>query len=285
MKLTDRALLVQLSISQWTARKFDKKTTKEVADSHGVTEVVGRYNKALLPLNDLLRQIHQTSAAIRQRFYANTLPWGIEGTFILPTGNYLEFMTEFRGYKSKWLALVDDFCNQYPAIKLEAQQILGSMYDPKDYPDDDRIRDKFDIDMAVFPVPSNDFRVELADDELSRIQKDIEARVQNSAQLAMRDAWDRLYEKVTHIAGKLADPKAIFRDSTIENARELCDVLTRLNFTDDPNLEAMRTEVEQQLVSHHPDALRNDPILRQDMAAKARDIANRMDIFMTGVQQ
>ena len=284
MKFTDRALLVQLSISQWTARKFDKKTTKEVADSHGVTEVVGRYNKALLPLNDLLKQIHQTSAAIRQRFYANTLPWGIEGTFILPTGNYLEFMTEFRGYKSKWLALVDQFCDQYPAIKMEAQKILGPMYDPKDYPDDDQIRDRFKMDMAVFPVPSNDFRVELADDELSRIQKDVEQRAQLAAQTAMRDAWDRLYAKVTHIAGKLSDPKAIFKDSTIENTRDLCDVLTRLNFADDPDLEAMRQEVEAKLVSHHPDSLRNDPILRQDSAAAARDIAKRMEIFMQGVQ-
>ena len=284
MKFTDRALLVQLSISQWTARKFDKKTTKEVADSHGVIEVVGRYNKALLPLNDLLKQIHQTSAAIRQRFYANTLPWGIEGTFILPTGNYLEFMTEFRGYKSKWLVLVDQFCDQYPAIKLEAQKILGNMYDAKDYPDDDQIRGKFKMDMAVFPVPSNDFRVELSDDELSRIHQDVEARVQGAAQLAMRDAWDRLYAKVTHLAGKLSDPKAIFKDSTIELTRELCDVLTRLNFADDPNLEQMRMEVETKLVSHHPDSLRNDPILRQDSAAAARDIAKRMEIFMQGVQ-
>lgn len=284
MKLSDRALLVQLSISQWTARKFDRKTTKDIASQNGVAEVVGRYNKALLPLNDLLKQIHHTSAAIRQRFYANTLPWGIEGTFILPTGNYLEFMTEFRGYKSKWLSLVDQFCDQYPSIKQDAAQILGPLYDPKDYPDDADIRNKFKMDMAVFPVPTNDFRVELADSELAHIQKDIEARVQSAAQLAMQDAWDRLYEKVSKLASKLSDPKAIFRDSTIDNTRELCDILSRLNFTDDPNLEQMRQEVEQKLVSHHPDSLRNDPILRQDSAAAARDIAKRMEIFMQGVQ-
>jgi len=284
MKLTDRALLVQLAISQWTARKFDRKTTREVADTHGVAEVVGRYNKALMPLNDTLKQIHQLSAAIRQKFYANTLPWGLEGTYILPTGNYLEFMNEFRALKAQWLRLVDDFCHHYPKAKADAQAILGSLYDEKDYPDESTIRDKFNMDMAVFPVPNNDFRVELADDELSRIHQDIEKRVQNAAQQAMMDVWQRLYKHVSHIASKLSDPKAIFRDSTIENTRELCELLPRLNFTDDPELEALRVEVEQQLVSHHPDSLRNDPILRQDSAAAARDIAKRMEIFMQGVQ-
>jgi len=37
MNLNDRALLVQLSISQWTARKFDKRVTRDVASSHGTT--------------------------------------------------------------------------------------------------------------------------------------------------------------------------------------------------------------------------------------------------------
>ena len=32
MKLTDKALLVQLNVSQWTARKYDKKVTQQVAD-------------------------------------------------------------------------------------------------------------------------------------------------------------------------------------------------------------------------------------------------------------
>jgi hypothetical protein len=32
MNLSDRALLVQLSISQWTARKYDKTATRKVAE-------------------------------------------------------------------------------------------------------------------------------------------------------------------------------------------------------------------------------------------------------------
>jgi hypothetical protein len=84
------------------------------------------------------------------------------------------------------------------------------------------------------------------------------------------------------MAEKLADPKAIFRDSMVENAKEICALLPRLNFADDPNLEAMRQQVEASLIKH-PEALRNDPDLRRDTAAEAKAIMDKMSIFMNGV--
>jgi hypothetical protein len=63
----------------------------------------------------------------------------------------------------------------------------------------------------------------------------------------------------------------------------MCALLPRLNFTDDPNLEAMRAEVEAKLIGHHPDALRNNLDLRQDTAAEAADIMKRMSVFMNGI--
>ncbi len=282
MNLNDRALLVQLSISQWTARKFDKRTTKEVADAHGTTTAAGRYNKALLPMNDLLDHVHKKSTHIRTKYYDNTLPWGIDGTQMLPTSNYLQFMTEFRKERDEWNILVNNFVDNYDTLKDDAKRILGSLYDPADYPSAVDIRAKFHMDMAVYPVPSTDFRVAIASEELSRIQQDVERRVKDAEQAALQEVWQRLFDRVKHMAEKLADPKAIFRDSMVENAREICALLPRLNFNDDPNLEAMRQQVEATLLKH-PEALRNDPDLRRDTAAEARAIMDKMSVFMGGV--
>ena len=279
MNLNDRALLVQLSVSQWTARKYDKKATKEVADAHGTTTAAGRYNKSLLPMNDLLNDIHKKTTHIRQRYYDNTLPWGIDGTQMLPTSNYLQFMADFRKEKSEWNALVGNFVHHYDALKQDAQRVLGGLYDPADYPSAVDIRAKFHMDMAVFPIPASDFRVAIASDELTRIQQDVERRVAEAQTNAMREVWQRLFDRVKHMAEKLADPKAIFRDSMVENAQEICAMLPRLNFNDDPHLEAMRQEVEATLIKH-PDALRNDPDLRRDTAAEAKAIMDKMSVFM-----
>ena len=280
MQLNDRALLVQLNISQWTARKYDKRVTQQVADQHNTTTAAGRYNKSLLPMNDLLDRVHKKAGFIRQQYYTNTLPWGIEGTQMLPTANYLAFMSEFRKHKADWEALVADFVDNYSLLKADAKRTLGSLYNEEDYPSDEAIAAKFRMDMAVFPVPSTDFRVALSTEELSTIQNDIEARLRDASASAMKDVWTRLFDRVQHIADKLADPSAIFRDSMVDNARELCALLPRLNFADDPNLERMRLQVEGRLVSHEPDALRNDPDLRRNTALEAKQIMDRMRVFM-----
>jgi hypothetical protein len=281
MTLNDRALLVQLSISQWTARKYDKKATRQVADANGTTMDVGRYNKALLPMNGLLDYVHKKSSHIRTKFYENTLPWGIEGTMMLPTSNYLQFMTDFRKERDEWNTLVGNFVHNYDQLVQNAKRQLGSLYDPADYPSTSDIRTKFHMDMSVYPVPSTDFRVAIGSDELSRIQQDVERRVADAQTKAMQEVWTRLHDRVKHMAEKLADPKAIFRDSLVENAREICALLPRLNFADDPNLEAMRQQVEASLLKH-PEALRTDPDLRRDTAAEAKAIMDKMSVFMGG---
>jgi hypothetical protein len=279
MNLNDRALLVQLSISQWLARKYDKKATREVAVAHGTAVDVGRYNKSLLPMQNLLDNVHKKASLIREKYYKNTLPWGMDGTMMLPTSNYLQFMNEFRKEKGEWIQLVDDFVAEYPQLVANASTMLGGLYDAADYPTASQIRDKFRMDMAVYPVPSSDFRVEIASDELSRIQHDVETRVKDAQQQAMQEVWQRLFDRVKHMAEKLSDPKAIFKNSMVEHATELCALLPRLNFADDPNLEALRKEVEAKLIKH-PEALRNDPDLRSDTAAEARRIMAAMGTFM-----
>ena len=281
--LSDRALLVQLNVSQWTARKLDKKATKEVADTNGASREAGNYNKKLLPMSDSLANIHTMTGDIRREFYANTLPWGLENTHMLPTANYLNFMTTFRKRKSEWQAVVNKFLADYPYLQTNAQRFLGKLYDPADYPDVNDLRHKFSMDLVVMPVPTNDFRVQLADDELSTIHADIQRRVQESSGLAMKEAWQRLYSHVKLMSERLGNTEGRLYDSLFDNAIELCRILPRLNFSDDPNLEAMRQEVETKLVGHSKEAIKGSPVLRKQVADEAADIMARMGAFMGGV--
>ena len=282
MNLNDKALLVTLNIGGWAGRKLDKRVTQDVARSNGVSTSAGRYNKSLLPNCSILEDIHAMAVTIRNEFYDNTLPWGIEGTFILPTSNYLQFTQNFRRRKSDWFSLVNQFSDEYPLLKIKAQHDLGPLYCDADYPDADDIRHKFYMDMHFFPVPSSDFRVQINSDGLAKIRLDVEEQVKNAQAVAMKDLWNRMYGKVEHIAQKLADPKAIFRDSMIDNARDLCELLPRLNFADDPQLETLRTEIEGKLLKN-PEILRLHPEIRRDTAAEAKAIMDRMSAIMGGM--
>ena len=284
MKLNDRALLVQLSISMWSANRLDKEISAETTANKGAISGSGRYHKSLLPMCDLLDNIKSKAGLIRTKFYDNTLPWGVKGIQILPSANYLAFMTDFRKERAEYEQLVNRFVPAYPQLVADAQNLLGASYKASDYPDVEDIADKFRMDMQVMPVPNDDFRVNIADEELARIQEEVQARVTQASQAAMKDVWQRLYDKVKHLADKLDDPKSRLHESTVQHIAEMCELLPRLNFADDPDLEAMRQEVEAKLVGHSKDALVTDPTLRQTKASEANDIAARMAAFMGGLK-
>jgi len=286
MHLSDKALLVHLSVSQWTARKLDKRASNIVAEA-GVGSK-GNFNKTLLPTCNELGIVHRATTEVRKAFYKNTLPWGIDGTFILPSANYLSYMNDFRSNRNGWFGYVDDLADAYPKAKQDAERILNSgeheLYNPAEYPTVEELRSKFSMDIAVLPVPSSgDFRVELADAEFSSIQSDIEQRVGDSMAAAVKDVWQQLYDKVSWLHGRLADPNNTFHDATYKDAQDTCELLSRLNFTDDPDLERLRREMQSKLVSHHPESLRNDPVLRQDTADEAKAIMDKMSVFMGGL--
>lgn len=280
--LSDRALLVQLNISQWQARRLDKRATKEVLTTNNATVDSGRFHKRLLPMSDSLANIHTMTGDIRREFYANTLPWGLENTHMLPTSNYLSFMTTFRKRKAEWETVVRKFLTDYPSLQTSAQRFLGNLYDAADYPEVADLRHKFSMDLVVMPVPTNDFRVQLADDELAGIHADIQRRVEESSTMAMKEAWQRLYSHVKLMSERLGNTEGRLYDSLFDNAIELCSILPRLNFTDDPHLEAMRQEVEVKLTGYSKEAIKGSPVLRKQVADEAADIMARMGIFMQG---
>jgi hypothetical protein len=263
---------------------LDKEISAETTANKGAISGSGRYHKSLLPMCDLLDNIKSKAGLIRTKFYDNTLPWGVKGIQILPSANYLAFMTDFRKERAEYEQLVNRFVPAYPQLVADAQNLLGASYKASDYPDVGDIADKFRMDMQVMPVPNDDFRVNIADEELVRIQEEVQARVTQASQAAMKDVWQRLYDRVKHLADKLDDPKSRLHESTVQHIAEMCELLPRLNFADDPDLEAMRQEVEAKLVGHSKDALVTDLTLRQTKASEANDIAARMAAFMGGLK-
>jgi hypothetical protein len=281
MHLSEKALLVNLSVSQWVARKLDREASNAIAAQHGAVANSGNYNKSLLPTCDELDAIKTKTSVIRKEFYKNTLIWDIEGMFILPSANYLDFTTKHRKNQSEWLALVHEFIRVYPQRRLEAKQLLSTLFKDSDYPTVDSLTRKFDMDLKFHPVPtSGDFRVELSEAELERVRSNAVQRVEESSQAAMADVWQRLYDKVAWLADRLSDPKNTFHDATYQDAQDTCELLTRLNFTDDANLEKMRLAVSNKLVKFHPETLRNDPDVRRDTLKDANAIMKQMAVFM-----
>lgn len=280
--LNDKAMLIRLSIGSWTARKYDKAVSDKVNDEYAADRDAGRYNKVLVA-QDEIKKIQKIVNTARTFHYENTLPWDDSDNRMLPAANYLSYCEKMRSLRAEFERAVESFIYSYPALIEDAKLKLNGMFNHADYPDAARIRGKYSFEFSVSPLPySDDFRVNLSNDEVKRIQDEITERVQGAANTAMKDLWQRLYEVVKHMAGKLSDKDSIFRNSLIENITDLCALLPKLNVFADPDLENLRRDVELKLTGYNPDVIRNNPDERDAAAKDAADLTSKIENAMAG---
>ena len=159
--LATKAMLVDLSIRAWSARKFDRKITEEVAQRHGTTEKVGRYNKNLLPFDAASYEaIWAVAGAARGEHYEQTLPWSDDGPRILTAANFMFYMDKSRARRRAFEGAVATFLPEYPGLKKKSEEISKGMYNAEDFPDQADMATRFEFSVKVFPLPSGeDFRV------------------------------------------------------------------------------------------------------------------------------
>lgn len=279
-ELSSKALLVTLNISQWAARKLDKNESAVVEARNQTCTGAARVNKSLLPMASSLDRIHKLTGAIRTEYYKLTLPWN-DGQGIIKADSYLAFAQAMSDHKLEWQQAVDKFVAEYDQLREDSKQLLGDLYREEDYPHQSEVARKFSIDLGFYPVPdAGDWRVSLGDAEIAALREQITEKVQESEGRAMSEAWRRVYEVVEKAQERLSKPDNIFRDSLIDNARELCAILPTLNIIDDPQLETMRREIERSLCGHDPQDLREDDSLRSEVSEELDALMRKMAGYM-----
>jgi hypothetical protein len=103
------------------------------------------------------------------------------------------------------------------------------------------------------------------------------AWLEESAAEAQSELRERLAEAIKHIAVKLADKKAIFRDSLVSNLSGLLALVPDLNLRDDPQIAALAKGAAE-LCKFEPDELREDSVARAETAAKAADLCSMFSL-------
>ena len=280
--LSRKAVLVSVNISQWTARKLDKRVTDEVNAKHNASKDAGRYNKLLIAAEHLAELTAMVSKA-RALHYKMTQPWADEGPRILPNALYAKFSDEFRTMKREFAVAADAFCRSYPQFVEERKRALNGLFNAADYPAAEDIRSKFNLDLTVLPFPdAADFRSELDDDTVAEIKASLEITTSNVIDNAMKHTVEQIVATVGHMAKKLAEFKpsngkgekaeGIFRDSLVENVRELAELLPAFNLTGDPVIAEVAKRIKSELCVEDAADLRENDQARAAVQKSADEI-------------
>jgi hypothetical protein len=288
VKLSDRAMLVGLTVRRWHPHATDKKVSDEVATAHNSDASMGKYRKRLLP-KEALFSLATVVNELRNTHYFLTLPWSDDGRRVLNGVGYFDYNKKMMALKAKYLAEYAKFKPLYPGYVEAAKQRLNGLFNPDEYPAVDELDSKFGVDINIWPMPSGvDFRVDLGTAETARIRKEIEANTKDTIEAAMKHVWGRLREVVQHASSRLKEYNVTaegktehsFRDSLVTNIQELLDVIPSLNVTDNAELSAFAAQVKKEIASIAPDTLRSDAKVRGTVVSKADEILKKMEAYL-----
>lgn len=280
--LSRKSTLVAVNISQWTARKLDRKVTDEVNDKHGASRDAGRYNKLLIAAEHLEEMTSLVSKA-RDLHHRMTLPWADKGPRILANVLFAKFSDEFRVLKRDFHAAADRFAAAYPSFVENRKRELNGLFNEADYPSAETIREKFKLELQVLPFPdADDFRSDLDEDTVAEIKAQLQNTTASVIDTAMKSVVDQIIDAVGKMATKLAEFKpsggkgdkaeGVFRDSLVENVRDLAELLPAFNLTNDPRLDAIAARIKSELCVEDAKDLREHDEARAAVAKSADEI-------------
>lgn len=282
MSITSSSVLTELNISVWTANKLDRETTNKLTSDSRASTDAAQVRKNLMAGTTLRKDIADFAAGCRLWHNSRTLPWSDRGARLLPTSLFMAYKQEANARRDTFNRMVTQFLTDYPQLKAQAQQHLGDLFNEADYPNADEVASKFGFRLVFSPVPeSGDFRLDIPQQELEEMRKEYDTNFVSRVEEAMRTPWEQLHKMLSVMSEKLIEPegedKRRWHDTFITNAHEMCQMLTHLNVTKDPNLEDARRKLETALIGVDIDGIKEDEFVRAEVKTKVDAILSGFD--------
>jgi hypothetical protein len=283
-------LMYTLYAPTWTARKLDKKATKQVKESNGVKDGInaGNFNKLILPDCAELTTIQSYIGTTRNEFYLRSAAWGEQrGIRVGKAENHMDTVSWFGDRKAGLEPLKDALGAVYPAKIAQAEYDMHGLFDIADYPSWDVVREKFQLDLYPQPLPNaEDIRTmqDIPADQRAAIEADMEQRTNAAFAGAVAEAFTMLMEPIAHMAKQLraytaGDAKRL-HESLHENIRMMAAAARRLNLTNDPDIEEMAVHAEELVAGVTKDDLKDNDLFRASKAKEAEALAARIAKFL-----
>ena len=241
-------------------------------------------HKNLLSGCSQLSAIKTKAHEIRTKHYAMTCPWTDNGSRIVKTDGFPDYIDCMSAMQDEFNTLVDEFLRDYEDHIMVAQANLGDLFNDDEYPDVNAVRSKFDCRIKPYPITDvSDWRLDVGKDAQTYVDdaiKEYSSIFQEQIQTAMGDIHRRLHDVLSRMSERIdyagKHDKKIFRDTLLENVFEVVELMKTCNLTNDTQMTAQAEAVEKALRGVSPDALRDSSHLRATTKRKIDDVINAL---------
>ena len=217
--------------------------------------------------------------------------------YFLPFMLLPKFKAEYDALRVEWDDMLSKFYNAYDGIISDMAFKQGDMFDRTAYPAKDKMIRRFSMELFTCDVPMQDYRCaiaqEIAEDlheTYSRQTKVIIDRLAAEQLKRMGDVMRSISyccetEEVQDKNGETKTRKRRIYDATITKARDMINTFKEFNPSNDAQVEAARSELEQALASFTAEDIRESDAVRSMVKEGVDNILSKYSVFSSAVTE
>ena len=243
----------------------------------------GAYLTASKKLLETKHEAFQQVTAIRSQIISFwkglSLPFPEPGVRLIRQDDVQAFNARMGQYRDELRLSVDNLDLQFDQLKRAAQNRLGSLFNPADYPP--TLRGLFGVDFEFPSVEPPEYLLRLNPDLYRQEKLRIQQRFDDAVKLAEEAFVTEFGRLVSHLTERLtAGPdgeRKVFRDSAIGNLAAFFQRFRALNVRSNADLERLVETAQQVLAGADPHIVRNSPSLRQHITTQLAGVQAHLD--------
>ena len=277
--ITDKLLVVRLSIKSYLGRSKAPDVEQEVESNHNATSGSVSVNVHHLP-KEYTKPIQRVSAMIRTWFYTHTLPWEDGGLRVVPVEKYHELKDAIdRMTINEWEPAVTRILDDYHSIKADAKHRLGSLFDEYKFPTQDELDAKFSVEIQTGTISNvDDVRIIGMDaEQVEQIKTEMETRYAEQIKFASDYLLSQVNDVLSDMEHRLSkDPKGVKYKSLLDRVDKLIETAPSLNITKNIDLDNILSGLADSVKDIDSARLKNDEKARKRLLGRAKALLKEL---------
>tara|TARA_R110000803_G_scaffold210841_1_gene284272 strand:- start:468 stop:1364 length:897 start_codon:yes stop_codon:yes gene_type:complete len=279
--LAERAILMSLEISAWSAKKTDKKVTAKAIGDAKAHRQSGEFRKRLIK-SDIYDQYRNLEGQARS--YLDSVSFPFLGKMkLVPLGMLDDVRAELRDFRIKAEKLRDEFIDSgdYARSVADAHNHLGSMFDPADYPDPEVVRARFKFTIGSMPIPpKGDWPHDLEKATRDDLVQELGEQYKIAHNEVVAKLLGRLGEQVAHMLTRLEGEEKHLKFTLVKSMRSLVGLMPIINISKDPELDTLIDNIRDELCQFEVTELRADPAKMKGTKKSAKKIGGDIEAYL-----
>jgi hypothetical protein len=243
----------------------------------------GQYLSAAKKLLDTSHEAFQAVNSVRSQIISYwkglSLPYPEPGVRLIKQGDIENFNNRLAVYRDELGIAVQNLNSHFASLKRAAQDRLGSLYNPADYPAS--LSGLFAVEWDFPSVEPPEYLLRLNPHLYQQERDRITARFDEAVKLAEEAFAAEFARLVSHLSERISagvdGEKKIFRDSAITNLTEFFERFKRLNVRSNADLDRLVETAQRTLSGVDPHIVRNSASLRQHINTELSTVQSVLD--------